>query len=258
MIDRVIPLTGIHNLRDYGGYAARGGGKLKTGLLWRSSQHVDANDVDLAAIAGLNLTTVIDLRGDSERESFPCARPAGFSAHIIKVAGETTGHAPHIEAAREVRTVADAFVSLQNGYANMPFRPQIIEIFRDYFVALSSRAGASLVHCLAGKDRTGVIVALFHHLMGVHSDDIMADYLLTNVAGNIEARIAAAADTVRRNFGPRMSDDAMRMLMSVQPEWLDIAFEAMRERHGSVEGYAAEVLGVTTDVLARIEVRVLA
>ncbi|HAW34564.1 MAG TPA: protein-tyrosine-phosphatase, partial [Erythrobacter sp.] len=65
---------GIHNFRDYGGWRTRGGGHVRTGLLFRSGHHVEATDDDLAAIAPLGIHTVIDLRGESERAANPCRR----------------------------------------------------------------------------------------------------------------------------------------------------------------------------------------
>jgi protein tyrosine/serine phosphatase len=98
MEHRVKPFTGIHNFRDYGGYAARGGAWLKAGVLLRSGQHVGATAEDLAAIAALDIRTVIDLRGNSERRSYPCARPEGFDAEVYFHDGETAGRggAPHV------------------------------------------------------------------------------------------------------------------------------------------------------------------
>ena len=68
---RVLDLAGIHNFRDYGGYAARAG-NLRTGTLWRAGQHSDAVDDDLAVVHSLGIATVIDLRGDSERAAHAC------------------------------------------------------------------------------------------------------------------------------------------------------------------------------------------
>ncbi len=255
MDERVIPLWGIHNLRDYGGYSMRDGATLKRGLLWRSGQHVDATADDLEAISNLHLATIIDLRSDSERELFPCARHPRFAAEVRFASDNALGEnqaAPHVEAARFVRTPEDAARAMTHLYSLMPWRPYLVEIYRLYFEALANREGASLLHCLAGKDRTGVAAAVLHHLMGVHPDDIMADYLLTNQAGNIDRRIAAGAKTVRSNFGPEMEESAVRVLMSVQEDFLIAAFDAMRERYGSVEAYARDVLGVDDAMVARI------
>ncbi len=256
MQDRVLPLWGIHNFRDYGGYAMRGGAKLKRGVLWRSGQHVDATSDDLDAVSKLHLKTIIDLRGDSERELFPCARHPDFQAEVLFASGETVGEshaAPHVEAAHQVVSAAQAHKAMANLYALMPWRPNLVRVYRLYFDALAEREGASLLHCLAGKDRTGIAAGILHTLMGVSEDDLMADYLLTNVAGNIDRRIAAGAKTVRNNFGPKMDEDAVRTLMSVHEDFIHSAFSAMRAKHGSIEAYAEEVLGVDTAKVARIE-----
>jgi protein-tyrosine phosphatase len=257
MENRILSFTGIHNFRDYGGYAARDGARVRTGVLFRSSQHRDATAEDLAAIDALQLSTVIDLRGDSERSLYPCPRPSAFGAEVRFAAGETAGHAPHVEAGRGVQTAEDAHRSMAALYRHMPFRPNLVEIFRLYFDALAHRDGKNLIHCLAGKDRTGIAVALLHDMLGVHPDDMMADYLLTNVAGNIEARIAAGAEAVRQNFGPAMEDAAVRTLMSVDAAYLDAAFEEMIAAHGSLAAYRRDVLGVNADVEARIVERLL-
>lgn len=259
MDDRVKPFTGIHNFRDYGGYATRNGGRLKTGVLLRSGQHVGATTEDLAAIAALNIRTVIDLRGNSERRSYPCARPEGFDAQVYFHDGETAGRggAPHVEAAREIVTAADAHRAMVDLYAFMPFRPNLISVMRMYFDALADRDGASLLHCLAGKDRTGLAAALLHILLGVHRDDMTADYLLTNTAGNAEARIAAGAASIRASRGAQISDDAVRTLMAVHEEYLVAALAAIVTTHGSIESYARDILGVTPERLAAIEARIL-
>ncbi len=247
MTDRVLCLQGVHNFRDYGGYAARGGARLRTGQLFRSGHHVDATPEDLCLIEELNLATIIDLRGDRERALYPCARPKVFRADVIFAAGETagSGHAPHVSAAQGVSTAEEAHVAMARLYESMPFRPKLVEVFRLYFKALADNEGASLLHCLAGKDRTGLAVGLLHSLLGVHMDDIMEDYLLTNFAGDAERRIAAGADAVRANMGEMMDDDAVRTVMSVHPAYLETAFSAILAQHGTVEAYARDVLGVS-------------
>lgn len=260
MEDRILPMDGIHNFRDYGGYAARDGSRFKAGVLYRSGQHKDATPDDLETVSSLNLQTVIDLRGDSERMHYPCARPGNFQAQILFAAGETAdrhGTAPHLEAAAAVQTAGQAREAMARLYKSMPFRPNLVAVLRLYFDALATRQGASLIHCLAGKDRTGLAVGLLHKLLGVHDDDIRADYLLTNVAGNLERRIEAGAAVIRRNYGEQIEDDAIRTLMSVEAHYLDNAFEAIIERHGSIESYADEILFVTKDNLEDLEAYLL-
>jgi protein-tyrosine phosphatase len=262
MIDadgRVLPMQGIHNFRDYGGYRARGGA-IRQGVLWRSGQHGDATVDDLDAVHRLGIATVIDLRGDSEREACPCLRHPEFEGHVLFHPGETAsahGRAAHEEAAEQVRTAADAHAAMIRLYETLPFRPVLVGTYRLYLRALVDRDGASLLHCLAGKDRTGVAAALVHHLLGVHPDDIVEDYLLTNTAGNAEARIAAGARHVRAGFGRHMDDAAVRVLMSVHADYLDTSLAAIREQHGSVEAYADAVLGFGKADIAALERRLI-
>lgn len=239
--DRILPLEGIHNFRDYGGYRVAGGEQVVKGVLWRSAQHGDATDADLDQLRPLHIRTVIDLRGITERKAKPCRRYPGFAGEVLFHEGETAGL--HVEAASGSPTADEARAAMLRLYAGIAFRPNLIPVLQRYFRALEQRDGASLVHCVAGKDRTGFAVALMQHVLGVHPDDIMADYVLTNVAGNIEARIAAGAEQIRGKYGA-IDDAALRMLMGVEEAYLDTAFASLREAHGSVEAYLAEVLDV--------------
>jgi len=246
--DRVLDLDGIHNFRDYGGYASRFGGHIKRGFLWRSAQHRDASDADLAHIQPIGFGSVIDLRGESERAENPCRRHDDFSAQVLFGPGETSGtaSAPHIAAAAGMQAGADGAAALRHAYAEMPWRENLVIAFRHYFDAVE-RDEPTLVHCFAGKDRTGLIVALFHQLMGVSREDMLADYMLTNVAGKVEERIQAGAAHIRARYGDVLSEDGMRALMMVREDYLVDTLAAITARHGSIEAYAASVLGVSPD-----------
>jgi protein-tyrosine phosphatase len=259
MTTRILSFSGIHNFRDYGDYATRGGTRIKRAALFRSSQHRDATADDLAKLESLSIATIIDLRGDYERSAYPCPRPQNFDATVLFAEGDTAGNGPHNrEAVRDLKTAIQAHAAMVTLYENMPFRPPLIAVYRLYFAALATQAGPSLLHCLAGKDRTGIAVALLHDMLGVHPDDIMADYLLTNEAGNVEARIAAGAEAVRGSFGPQMEDEAVRTLMSVHPDFLETAFAAIRQKHGSLGDYCTQVLGVTPQTKETIKAALLA
>ena len=243
--ERVLPLAGIHNFRDYGGYAVEGGGRLRDGVLWRSAHHQDATDDDLAAIDSLGIETIIDLRGDDERAAHPCRRSDGFSARVLFADGNTAGLAPHLQAAGGTIDNDTARSRMIDVYASMPYRPVLVNTLRLYLSALAEYEAPSLVHCVAGKDRTGFAVAVVHRLLGVHEDDLMQDYLLTNSAGKIEERIAQGGDVIRARYGAEIHDDAVRTLMSVNPIFLDAALATVRRDHGDIPSYAEAVLNFT-------------
>lgn len=262
--DRVLDVEGVHNFRDFGGYPVVGGGRLKRGMLWRSGQHHSATDADLMKIAALRLASVMDLRSDQERTTYPCRRPEGFAATVLIAADEPVSGvhspekkaedaAPHVAAAQAPHVAAAqrpvdgdgaaAFASMKRSYTGLPFRPELIKAMRGYIASVAEGAGPSLVNCMAGKDRTGVAVAMLQHAVGVHRDDILEDYLLTNTAGNVEKRIAEGIVSVRSLVG-NLSDEFMRVLLGVDEAYLDTAFAAMAEKYGSVENYMKEALGV--------------
>jgi protein tyrosine/serine phosphatase len=241
-VTRVVPTQGIHNFRDFGGYTSQFGGRIATGQLFRSGQHKDATAEDLEQVHRLGLAYIVDLRSDSERALYPCARHADHRAETLFTSGNTLGLQSHVDAGTGVRTAQEAHQAMVELYRHMPLRPVLQETLRRYFARLSEDSGPSLVHCLAGKDRTGLAVALVQHQLGVHLDDIRADYMLTNSTGDAAARIAAGAEAVRANFGADMEDGAVRTLMSVHPDYLDAAFATM----GSIDGYCRTQLGLSS------------
>lgn len=256
--ERTLDLEGVHNFRDYGGYAVSGGGRLRSGHLWRSGQHHGATDADLATIAGLGLTTVFDLRSSVERTTHPCRRPNGFGAVIHFAEDENlrkaAHNAPHVAAAVATprqRDAASTREGMRRNYGQIAFRPGLMAMMRRMLAELAEGRGPSLVNCMAGKDRTGIAVAVVQLAVGVHRDDIVADYLLTNTAGDIEARIAAGARTIREITG-QADEDVMRVLMGVEAEYLESAFDMIVDRHGSLDAYLAEGLGADDRLRARL------
>jgi protein-tyrosine phosphatase len=255
MRNRIVPLHGVHNFRDCGAYAARDGAQIKAGLLWRSGQHTDATPGDLDAIQELGLKTVIDFRSDTERHHSPCRRHPDFGGQVLTAPTfeARPRQAPHVEAARDVQSAGETHAKMVNFYSLMPFRDTIIGATKLYLSAVTENVGPSLIHCMAGKDRTGFAVALLHSLLGVHPDDLMADYLLTNTAGNIERRIESGIATIRKTHGRDMSVEEARVLMSVHSDYLESAFAAIKERYGSINVYAEKLLDVTAYDIVKLE-----
>jgi len=241
---RILALEGVENFRDYGGYAAADGRFMPSGQFWRSAHHGQATEADLAAIGGLGLGTVVDLRRPLERDAQPTPRPPGFSAEVIDNDFGDRAEAPHVAFLRETDLSPDSVRAFfLNYYANAPFEPRHGELFRRYFEALAERDGAVLIHCTAGKDRTGLLAALTHHVLGVHPDDAIADYLLTNQAARLEARAPMVAQALEQSMGRTPSDVAVRAFLGVEADYLRAALDAIAERCGSVDAYL-ESLGV--------------
>jgi protein-tyrosine phosphatase len=256
---------GIHNLRDYGGYGVSGGGRVRTGLLFRSGQHIEATDSDLEALRRLDIRTVIDLRGKSERLRFPCRRPSEFAARVIAHDGETTSSPPHEggagtdqgrgestgERAPAAMTASLAHERMLSIYTRMPSNSAMIAMFGAYLEALADRDGASLVHCFAGKDRTGIAASLLLHAIGVHRDDIVTEFLKTNLAPTVHVLERQSLPRIEAHYGP-IDAEARAALLGVRSEYIETYFAAIENEHGSTDNFLARALGVDDKRKARL------
>ncbi|MEL6878299.1 MAG: tyrosine-protein phosphatase, partial [Pseudomonadota bacterium] len=138
---------------------------------------------------------------------------------------------------------ASAHRAMVGLYGALPDRDGLTWVLQRYFAALASGKGASLVHCAAGKDRTGMAVDLLHHVLGVHPDDAMDDYLLTNHSPRNEERIAHGMELMGDKYGG-IDEATVRVLMGVDAEFLNAARGSVQERFGSADTYLEQVLGV--------------
>lgn len=255
---RHFPFDAIENFRDFGDYAA-GQRRLKRGLLYRSAAQSKATDADLEKLAGLGLSVVIDLRRSNEREREPSRRWNGFAAQVIENdIGQDTADEWATFIQSSDLTPASFQAYMMDYYRQAPFQRRHIDLYTRYFRALAGTEGPILVHCAAGKDRTGIICALTHHVAGVHDDDIQADYLLTNDPQRMEKRLPMIREVVREATGRIASDEALMVAMRVEAEYLAEAFRVIREAHGSLDGYLDQALGLDAELRAAIHDRLLA
>ncbi len=254
---RILDLEGVENFRDFGGYAGAAGARMVSGRFWRSAHHGRATAADLEAIGALGLAVVVDLRRPRERDAEPTPRPQGFAGQVIDNDFGDQAEAPHVAFLRETDlTPQSAQAFFIDYYAKAPFEPRHGELFRRYFQALDQVDGPVLIHCTAGKDRTGLLAALTHHALGVHRDDAVADYLLTNVAARVEARIPTVAKALEQSLGKTPSDVAVRAFLGVDARYLETALDAIAAQSGSVDAYLAE-LGVDAAAVERLRGRLL-
>ena len=249
---------GLHNFRDFGGYAA-GDRSIVAGRFFRSANHAMATDADLARLREMGIGAVIDLRRPSERQRQPSRRWTDFSGVVIENDDHDEGAETWDTFMTQWDMTEESFRAyMMRYYTRAPHLPRLVELYARYFEVLANGDGAVVVHCAAGKDSTGLIVALTHMLAGVHHDDIVADYMLTNDPARFEAFGAQWADAIKaeRGFGPTL--ETMRMVMGVEPAYLDRSFAMIAERNGGIETYLRDVLGVDAAKRAAIERRLFA
>jgi protein tyrosine/serine phosphatase len=103
-----------------------------------------------------------------------------------------------------------------------------------------------------------MLAALTHHLLGVAHDDLMEDYLLTNTAVDLVGRAPAIAEQLKGFTGRTASHDAVVAFMGVEPAYLEAAIAEMTRRHGGIDGYLEQALGVDAGLRNRIAERLSA
>jgi len=101
------------------------------------------------------------------------------------------------------------------------------------------------------------LAALTHRIAGVHQDDIVEDYLLTNNPERMAARAPMVAQLIQEVTGRTPTEAAIHAAIGVEAEYLAEAFAAIEAAHGSVEAYLRNALGVDAPIVERLEARLL-
>ncbi|TCD02238.1 tyrosine-protein phosphatase [Erythrobacteraceae bacterium CFH 75059] len=254
---RFLPFDGVHNFRDYGGWPAGAHGHVRRGLLYRSGQHVGASDADLSRLDALSIRTVIDLRGNAERERHPCRRPPAWRGAVVFFDGETSNAPPHLAAAAAGMSEAQAVDRMIALYRRIPHNPAMHAVLGDFLRAAAACDGASLVHCFAGKDRTGIAVTLLLHILGVSEDDQRAEFLLTNAAPTMGVLRSQSLRALEQRHGP-LPPAAVEALLGVRGDYLDAFRDEVRAGAGSLDDLIARPLGVSDADRRRLRERLLA
>ena len=175
MHDRLIPFDRILNFRDFGGWETTDGARIARGKLFRSASFHDASDADITKLNDMDLRFLVDLRRPEERAHEPNKWPSEASRVIVSDEG-AGGQSlpPHLLALMQSdltpQSTRDYMTSL---YREIPFDPRLIRLYRDWFAELA-QGGAGVIHCAAGKDRTGIGCALTLIALGVDEEAVFA------------------------------------------------------------------------------------
>lgn len=239
-------MDGAYNVRDLGGLVTEDGLVVRRGLVLRSGDLGRLTEAGAAQLRTLGVATIIDLRTNAEvqrRGRFQ------FEDHGIAYRHrpllDLSATEPEAQLSDLPPDVLDRLYRhlAEHGASNVAL----------VLTWLGEESQPALVHCVAGKDRTGLVVALVLALLGVPDADIAADYALSH-----------AALVAFRDRAVELEPDAATWLARVPPQLLEARPESMldflawlREQHGSIEAYV-ESIGVSGATVAALRVRLLA
>ncbi|MDA8397857.1 MAG: tyrosine-protein phosphatase [Actinomycetota bacterium] len=220
-----IPLERAFNFRDLGGYRTGGHQRLRRGKLYRSDDLFRLSDRDLAVLSELGIKTVIDLRTEAEagRGRFPAEKyPVNyFQNSLIDISADHT--LAHGEGARD-------YIYLRYTQILNEGREGIRQVFSQL---VRRDAAPTVFHCVAGKDRTGLVAAITLEVLGVEREQVLEDYSLTKVAMR---EAIEWLESESPTLAARMSE-LPPVVLSAEPENLARVLSWLDERHGGAEGY---------------------
>ncbi|WP_025157300.1 tyrosine-protein phosphatase [Leifsonia aquatica] len=217
-----IPVHGTYNFRDVGGYAVEGG-VTRSGKLFRADALADLGDEGKAALRELGARIVIDLRDDFEVES----RPDDLSGLDVTVLRLPVFEGSGASQATVGATLVDLYEKII-----LQHRDVVIRALREI---ADTGTEPVIVHCTAGKDRTGVVIALALLAAGVDRETVLDDYAATqaNLAGEWLDRMLALV----RGYGVEMTPN-LQVIMGGSPrEALAAGLDLIERDFGSVRAY---------------------
>jgi protein tyrosine/serine phosphatase len=223
-MSRDLVWDGCLNVRDLGGHPTEDGAETEFGSVVRADSVGQLTPAGWQALVDYGIRTVIDLRGDHEREDDP---PGELPVEVLQV--------PFMEASdEEWEEIGEELERLNVGAAVR--------------TVAEAPEGGVVVHCVGGKDRTGLLTALLLHLAGVPTDEIAADYALSEerLRPRHEGWFEAAETGAERK--------RLERIAQTPPQVINGVFAELERRYGSVEEYLRGA-GVSDADLARARAR---
>lgn len=252
---RFVRLNGAHNFRSLAGWRTEDGMRIAPGVLYRASSLHLLDDNDLAALASLAIAHVFDLRTQVEREAYRSRWPTDPTSKVWTGAEGSANADLSRLMTRPALTTPDLHTAMRRVYADFP--QDLGAAISDVLETLASGDSASpaLIHCAAGKDRTGFVSAMVMRALGVREQDVRADYLLTN-ASFAEAYAAFATGHGLDRLEAAVPGAAHAML-GAHMTYLDSANGVILDRWGSHDAYLREVAGLSPAIRERLRSRLL-
>ena len=249
---RVQDVEGSVNLRDFGGYRSSLGPQIKTGLLFRSGTLAYLTDRGKEQFHELGIELICDLRRPDEKEHEPTTleRPARLEIPIDP--GSAVELREKIAQGIEFQERV-AFMTALTGELPRDHKEDYATMFDGL---LGMQSGGFLVHCSAGKDRTGFACALIQHALGVPQETVIRDYMLTNEVIDYEGFILPRL--VKNYEADELPDkDTIMTIAGVRQEYLSAAYQAIEAEFEHVEHYLHEALDVGPEALKQLRQRYL-
>ena len=255
--ERRLPLQGPDNFRDLGGYATAEGQRVRWGRLYRSNDLSGLTRDDLEYLSRIGLKLVCDFRSDRERQEKPNRAIEPGRPLSLDLPVDAEGVDPSA-LQQMIRTGGIAALGTEKLMRNA-YRSFVSDHSARWALMLrrlaQRQALPALLHCTAGKDRTGFAAALVLLVLGVPEETVFEDYLMTNRYRADFQRFVLRWVPLYSFF--RTDPDDLLPLLEARREYLQASFDAIDELHGDLDTYLADELGVTPGIRAALRTNLL-
>lgn len=259
-------IDGLYNFRDTGGMPLTGGGATRSDVLFRSDALAALTPAGLDALTDTDIGVVVDFRTPGERQTAPDRLPSSRAFRVVELsilegamaemAGRFVGSGAALnpgliaQAMAALPTLSELYIGmLQHGAA------AFAEVARLIAASTDDEPTAVLVHCTAGKDRTGVAVALMLDAVGADRAAVIADYAASQ--DNLAGPWADGMLQMIAAFGLPLTPEVRALVTGTPPEAIAAALEWTDAQFGGAGGYL-ESGGLTADELAALRARLRA
>lgn len=246
-------LKGVANFRDIGGYSTGSGHKIKSGVIFRSGELSGLTPSDQQTLAGLNIRYEVDLRTEAER----AANPSNWGRRApqliwISVMQQSATPQTSVQQFSEVKDADGARVRMAETTADLAINGagNIGKVLGE----LARADGPALIHCSAGKDRTGVTVAILMTLLGASRADVYHEYLRSNESIDAQMqRQKAREQTGKDTFSiSGLKPEVVRAMMGTEPSYMDAMFRQIDAKYGSFDAFTRDGLKLTAAQIAQL------
>ena len=238
---RIIKMEGAMNFRDLGGIQLKGNSLTRNGVLFRSDGLSRLTVRDLKKLESLNIKSILDLRHSEEIAKAPDRLPENVTVQSIKCGFYAKGTMQLFQAVNSGKAdVRESKSLMRQVYAKMPIE-HIEEIQKIIRYILQSEKTPCLIHCMSGKDRTGLIIAIILKAIGAPMPAIISDYEMSN--GEYQT-----VDV----FDEGAQQESIKAVMAADPSYLLASFSAIEKVYGSFDNYITEALILTDSELNQL------